>query len=165
LSAPSFDPAGILRALNDREVDYLLIGGLAVIAHGHLRATADVDIIPRPESANLERLAAALADLRAELAGVDAHLLGIALDAATLGEGANFTLTTTHGDLDVMQEVPGMSAYQALADQAVSTELDEVPVRVLALNDLIELKRAADRPLDRADVAALSEIARLDEQI
>jgi hypothetical protein len=98
LRAPSFDPAGILRALNDREV----------------------------------------------------------------GEGANFTLTTTHGDLDVMQEVPGMSAYGPLADRALSTELDNVPVRVLALNDLIELKRAADRPLDRADVLVLSEIARLD---
>ena len=163
MSAPSFDPAGILRALNDREVDYLLIGGLAVIAHGHLRATADVDIIPRPEPANLERLAAALEDLHAELAGIDAHLLGIALDAATLGEGANFTLTTAHGDLDVMQEVPGMSAYGPLAAGSVSTELDHVPVRVLALNDLIELKLAADRPLDRADAAALSEIARLDE--
>ena len=164
MSAPPFDPAGILAALNARAVDYLLIGGLAVIAHGHLRATADVDILPRPDAENCRRLAAALGELEAEIAGVDAHLLGIALDAPTLADGANFTLTTRLGALDVMQDVPGVSEYEPLAARAVISELDGVAVRVLALSDLIALKRAADRPRDRDDVAALDEIARLDEQ-
>jgi hypothetical protein len=164
VNAPLFDPAGILATLNAHTVDYLLIGGLAVIAHGHLRATADVDVLPRPGAENHRRLAAALRELDAQLAGVDAHLLGIELDAPTLAEGANFTLTTRLGALDVMQEVPGASAYEPLAARAVASELDGVPVRVLARADLIALKRAADRPRDRDDVAALDEIARLDEQ-
>jgi predicted nucleotidyltransferase len=161
VTAEGFDPAGILRALNARAVDYVLIGGFAVIAHGHLRATADVDVLPNPAPANMTLLAAALADLGAQLAGVDAHLLGIELSADTLGEGANFTLTTRLGDLDVMQDVPGAVAYERLAGDAVATELDGVPVRVVSLDDLIALKRAADRGRDRDDLAALTEIARL----
>lgn len=161
MSVPGFDPAGILRILHAEPVRYLLIGGLAVIAHGHLRATADIDILPSPEPANLEALARALETLDARLAGVDAHLLDIELDGPTLGEGANFTLETSHGDLDVMQQVPGARPYAQLDADAIQTELDGVPVRVVSLADLIALKRAADRPRDREDVAALAEIARL----
>ena len=88
-------------------------------------------MLPRPEAANYPRLAAALAGLDAQLAGVDAHLLGIELDAPTLAQGANFTLTTRLGALDVMQEVPGVGAYDPLAARAVLSELDGVAVRVL----------------------------------
>jgi predicted nucleotidyltransferase len=163
VTAERFDPAGILRALNARGVDYVLIGGFAVIAHGHLRATADVDVLPNPAVENMAPLAAALADLGAELAGVDAHLRGIELSAETLANGANFTLTTRLGDLDVMQEVPGAVAYERLAGDSVATELDGVPVRVVSLDDLIALKRAADRGRDRDDLVALTEIARMRE--
>jgi predicted nucleotidyltransferase len=161
VTADAFDPAGILRALNARGVDYLLIGGFAVIAHGHLRATADVDVLPNPAPENMTPLAAALADLEARISGVDADLLGMDLSPATFGEGADFALTTRLGDVDVMQDVPGAVSYQRLADDAVATELDGVPVRVVSLDDLIALKRAADRGRDRDDLEALTEIARL----
>ena len=164
MSGPGFDPAGILRALEAHRVRYVLIGGLAVIAHGHLRATADIDILPNPEPANLAALAGALQALDARISGVDADLLGIELDAPTLAQGANFTLETALGALDVMQAVPGARPYEQLDADAVSTELDGVPVRVVSLADLLALKRAADRPRDREDVAVLTEIASLDDQ-
>ena len=159
MTGAGFDPPGLLAELNRHDVDYLLIGGLAVVAHGHLRATGDVDIHPRPDAENCRALAAALGDLDAGLAGVDAHLLGIELDAATLAEGANFTLTTRLGDLDVMQDLPGARPYAAMSADAVAIEVSGVPVRVVGYADLRALKRATDRPRDREDLRVLDAIA------
>ena len=55
------DVKAILRALVAEDVEFLVIGDLAVAAHGYPRATVDLDIIPRPEPTNLERLHGALA--------------------------------------------------------------------------------------------------------
>ncbi|HWA53829.1 MAG TPA: DUF6036 family nucleotidyltransferase [Solirubrobacterales bacterium] len=66
------DAERILRALAEHEVDYVLIGGLAVQTHGHVRTTNDADLIPAPDPANLERLASALSLPEAK-ALVDLH--------------------------------------------------------------------------------------------
>ncbi|MEJ7718772.1 MAG: nucleotidyltransferase [Thermoleophilaceae bacterium] len=92
----------ILRVLVRHGVDFVVIGGLAVQTHGHLRTTKDLDLVPEPSRENYVRLAAALAELEAVLRGVDADLLGIDVtDADHLGWGGNFTLVTKHGWLDV----------------------------------------------------------------
>ncbi len=62
---PQVQPLELLRVLREHDVDFLVIGGVAVAAHGYLRATKDVDIIPRPSRENLDRLAAALETLDA----------------------------------------------------------------------------------------------------
>ncbi|MBI2983082.1 MAG: hypothetical protein HYY42_02685 [Chloroflexi bacterium] len=56
---PASDPRRIFEVLARHRVDYVLIGGLAVVAHGHTRNTRDVDLRAAPERANLENLAAA----------------------------------------------------------------------------------------------------------
>jgi hypothetical protein len=61
------DAERILRALAEHGVDYVLIGGLAVQTHGHVRTTNDADLIPAPDPANLKRLAAALRALDARV--------------------------------------------------------------------------------------------------
>ena len=53
----SFDPEALLRRLGASAVEYVVIGGFAVIAHGVVRATDDLDIVPSPDRENLERLA------------------------------------------------------------------------------------------------------------
>jgi hypothetical protein len=60
---PRFDPEAILRALEAHRVNYVLIGGLAATLHGSPIRTGDANICPSPETDNLERLAAALADI------------------------------------------------------------------------------------------------------
>ncbi len=96
------DAEAILRTLSRHAVDFVVIGGFAVQTHGHLRTTKDLDIIPTPSSENLVRLGRALEEIDAQLRGVDAHLLGIDVtNARHLAAGANFTLTTRHGWLDV----------------------------------------------------------------
>jgi hypothetical protein len=71
----TLDPARVFATLDRHEVDHVTIGAFAVIAHGYVRATADIDLMARQDRDNLERLAAAFAELRARLPGVDAEPL------------------------------------------------------------------------------------------
>jgi hypothetical protein len=73
-----FAPERIVAALNDAGVAYVIVGGIAVAAHGVVRATRDLDLVPAPDAANLERLANALTELGAEHP-VDARLEGSSL--------------------------------------------------------------------------------------
>jgi transcriptional regulator with XRE-family HTH domain len=61
------DAERIFRALAEHGVEYVLIGGLAVQTHGHVRTTNHADLIPAPDPANLKRLAAALLSLDARV--------------------------------------------------------------------------------------------------
>jgi len=76
-----------------------------------------------------------------------------------LAEGGNFRLLTTDGVLDVMQWIPGIAkdhAYAALAGEAIEGEAFGVPLKVCSLEHLKAMKRAADRPQDRQDLADLA---------
>lgn len=154
------DPRSVFQVLADHEVDCVVIGGVAVVAHGHTRNTRDVDFVAATDRANLERLARALEALDAELWGVDAHLLGIELDADTLASGGNFTLQTKAGGLDFFNEVPGGIPYEELRERSILVEVSGIPIRIAGLDDLIRLKAAAGRPRDLADIAALTDPAR-----
>ncbi len=127
-----------------------------MIAHGHTRNTRDVDFVAAADRANLRRLAAALRELRARLSGTDAHLLDIDVyDADTLGSGANFTLETDAGGLDFFGDVPGAAPYEQMRERALVVDLGGLVIRVAGLDDLIRMKRAAGRPQDLDDIAAL----------
>lgn len=151
------EPARVFAVLDRHDVDYLTIGGFAVIAHGYVRATADVDLVARQDHENLVRLAAAFAELNARLRGVDADLLDVdPTDPETLANGASFTLDTDAGPVDYLNDVPGVDDYAALRDRAVEATAAGVVVRVAGLDDLIRMKRASGRPQDLRDIANLS---------
>lgn len=151
------DPARIFATLDGHDVDYVTIGGFAVIAHGFVRATADVDLVARQDRLNLERLAAAFAELNARLRGVDAELLEIdPTDPDALASGASFTLATDAGPVDYLNEVPGAAEYEGLRQRAVETTAAGVTVRVAGLDDLIRMKRASGRLRDLRDIANLT---------
>ena len=157
----------LVGALHAAHIDYVVIGGFAVAAHGFVRATKDLDIVPSGDAANLARLAAVLRDLGAELFGTDEfdpdEFPFDPLDPAQLAEGGNFLLLTRFGRLDMMQWVPGIDAdqaYERLRRAAVPTELDGHPVLVCSREDLIAMKRAAGRPQDLVDLRELGEDVR-----
>lgn len=153
----TLDPARVFAALDQHEVDYLTIGAFAVIAHGYVRATADIDFVARQDRENLERLASALADLGARLRGVDAELLDIdPTDPDVLANGASFTMDTDAGPVDYLNDVPGAGDYDDLRGRAVEATAAGVVVRVVGLDDLIRMKRASGRPQDLRDIANLS---------
>ena len=151
------DPARVFATFDRHGVDYITIGAFAVIAHGYVRATADIDVIARQDRENLERLAAAFAELNAALRGVDADLLDIdPTDPDVLANGASFTLDTDAGPVDYLNDVPGAGDYDDLRARAVEANAAGIMVRVVGLDDLIRMKRASGRPQDLRDIANLS---------
>lgn len=157
---PAFDPAAILRVLLDHGVEFIVVGGLAVQAHGHLRTTTDLDIVPAADLLNLSRLSEALAAVAAQLLGG-----GDAGDPHLLTRAALVSLTTDHGRLDLLNigladSLP--TSYDQLRGRAVEVDLDGRTVAVAGLDDLIRMKRVVGREVDLSDIGALT---RSDEQL
>lgn len=152
-----FDPEEILRVLAEHRVDYVVVGGVAVQTHGHIRGTQDLDIVPDPDLANLSRLGEALAELGARLYRA-ARPVDIT-DPQILSGFGLVPLLTVHGRLDVIniESTPGTpAAYGALRERALEVDLGGTPIPVVALDDLIKMKRATAREVDRADIRALT---------
>jgi hypothetical protein len=158
----AIDPEPLLATLVEHGVDLIVVGGYAVAAHGHVRATKDIDICPDPAEDNLRRLAAALAELEADPIGLDDFAAGefdLVPDFEGLKMGGNWTLMTKHGRLDVMQYLPGLGAdgggWRQLDRHAVTRQFLGHECRFCSYEDLIKMKQSADRPQDRIDVENL----------
>lgn len=149
------DAERIFRSLAERGVDYVLIGGIAVQTHGHVRMTNDVDLIPAPNPANLERLAAALRSLDARVLNPGSE--NIAIDASMLPRATIWQFATRDGDIDVMHEVPDGAPFAQLSERALRVRLGDVEVPVVGLDDLIRMKLARGRSIDLEDIAALTD--------
>lgn len=156
------DFPGLLRALVEARVEFIIVGGAAATAHGSTRLTQDLDVVYARDSGNLERLAAALAPHEPYLRGAPEGL-PFSLDAATLAAGLNFTLTSKLGDLDLLGEIVGGGGYADLLPHSIEIELFGVRCRCLGLAKLIEVKRAAGRPRDLEVLAELEAIREQEE--
>lgn len=158
-SSPSLHAERLLGVLRDHDVDFVIIGGFALSAHGVVRGTKDIDVMPDPHRGNLERLAGALREVGAEvLLAEDFHPseVGLAPDGKGLALGGNWALRTALGRLDVMQDVPGVKSYDALRAGAVEREVPGAGAfRFSGLDDLIAMKVAAGRPQDELDITSL----------
>ena len=157
-SWPEFRPTALLGLLAHAEIDFVVIGGVAVVVQAHPRFTRDLDICYATNRSNLERLGSLLVSLDAKLRGVEEDVPFVP-DARTLRSTQMLTLTTSEGNLDLLVDPPGSPGYAALRRRADVIELVGVSVRVASLEDLIEMKRAAGRPQDEIDIESL-EIAR-----
>jgi predicted nucleotidyltransferase len=138
----------LLRALSEHGVDFVVIGGMAGLVHGSAYPTFDLDVAYLRDSANLERMAAALQDLDVSLRGAPADL-PFQVDARTLANGANFTFDSPHGSFDILGDVAGIGAYEALRNGAVVATIEGIEVRVASIDHLIAMKRAANRTKDK----------------
>jgi predicted nucleotidyltransferase len=148
------DLPALLRALADSDVRFIVIGGMAGIAHGAARVTFDIDCVYARDAQNLSRLAATLRQFSPSLRGAPAGL-PFRLDEATLRSGLNFTLDSTAGPIDLLGEVAGGGTYEALLPSTAELEVFGRPCRVVTLDALIALKRAAGRPKDLEAIAEL----------
>lgn len=161
-----FDPVGMLRALHEHGVRYVVVGGFAAAAQGSPFPTNDVDVTPERSAENLSRLSDALTGLDARVR-VDGIPEGLEFrhNAQSLADVMVLNLTTRLGDLDLVMQPAGDADYFALADRGVVLRLHGVPVTLAALNDVIESKEAAGRDKDRAALPVLRALQRrLSEQ-
>ncbi len=148
----------LLRRLTAAGVDFVIVGGVAVVLQASPRFTRDLDICYATTHDNLERLGGVLADLGAMLRGVEEDL-PFSPDARTLRGTQTLTLTTSEGDIDLLVDPDGSPDYATLRQRADRMELDDLTVAVATIEDLIAMKRAAGRPQDLVDLESL-EIAR-----
>jgi hypothetical protein len=152
-----FDLRSLLEALHDHDVRFVVIGGVAVGAHGFVRGTEDLDLVPDPDPENLKRLTTALGDLESTLPTVGGRQFDSASDASVIRRGGNVTATTKFGALDVVQRARGVPSYSQLADDAIESELLGIPVHVCSLARLREMKQAQSRTQDLLDLENLPE--------
>ena len=148
------DFEALFRALAPAEVRFIVIGGVAAILHGTARITYDVDVVYARDRENIRRLVSALKPFSPYLRGVPKGL-PFTWDERTVLNGLNFTLETTIGDVDLLGEVAGGGSYTELLPYSQDGVAFGFSCRVVTLEKLIVLKRAAGRPKDLEPIAEL----------
>jgi predicted nucleotidyltransferase len=148
------DFAGLIRALADAGVEFIVVGGVAAAAHGPAWATCDVDVVYARSPDNMARLADALAPLEPHLRSAPPGL-AFRWDAETMAHGLNFPLATRLGDLDLLGEIVGGGGYRELHRHTARLSLSGMECLCLDLDTLIRVKRAAGRPKDFEAIAEL----------
>jgi hypothetical protein len=159
LGQPEFRLRQLLQRLTEHGVDFVVVGGVAVILQASPRFTKDLDICYSPELENLDRLGAVLIELGAKLRGVDEDLPFVP-DGRALRQTPILTLTTSDGGLDLLVEPDGSPGYKTLRRRADQIDIEGIAVRVASIDDLISMKRAAGRPQDLVDLESLESARR-----
>lgn len=150
----------VIVALTEAEVRFVIVGGVAVVLHGHPRLTADLDLVIDLEVESVKRAIQGLTEL-----GLVPRLPVPAVAFADPETRARwvrerslvvFTLTDPEGGLlevDLFARSP--MPFEALWSNAVTVPLGETTVRIAAIDNLIAMKGEAGRPQDLADISAL----------
>lgn len=136
-------------------MSYVVVGGVAVQAHGGQRMTQDLDLVVPSDPENFERLAAALAELDARILGPDGRRSAATPPASLLASGDLWRLDSAHGLVDVVLLPAALGTFDAVRGRAHDVELGELVVPVAARSDLIAMKQASGRPQDLEDVELL----------
>lgn len=140
------EQVSLFAALCAAGVEYAVVGGVAVNAHGFIRNTRDLDIFIRPTEDNARAVFRALGALGAPLENLDFTDL--------LTEDGQYQLQTEHGRIDLLSSIGEMPFDQVWRNR-VDVEIDGVIVPFISKQDLIENKRQVGRLIDLADVEQL----------
>lgn len=157
-SLSDYHPAALVQALVDGGVDFVIVGGVAVVLQAMPRFTKDLDICYSTAQDNLDALGDVLVALTARLRGIP-ETVPFVPDGPTLRRTQILCLTTPAGDIDLLVDPDGAPGYDALRARASVMELSGRSVRVASIEDMLAMKRAAGRPQDLADIESL-EVAR-----
>lgn len=149
-----YQPAALVRALVKGDVDFVIIGGIAVVLQAMPRFTKDLDICYSTAPSNLEALGNVLVGLKARLRGI-AEEVPFVPDARTLTQTQILCLTTPTGDIDLLVNPDGAPTYDTLRRRADIMELGGQSVRIASIEDMLAMKRAAGRPQDLIDIESL----------
>lgn len=162
------DTERIMSTLAAHKVGYVLVGGLAAIAHGSTLATADIDMVPDADPANLERLLGALEELDAKIligkrrqAMEDSEpweSIELKKGVAGLLSAEAWHFTTSAGPVDIVMTAAGVGPYEAHLDGVEEREVFDIRVLVAGIDDLVASKKALKRPKDQAVLQELMKL-------
>jgi hypothetical protein len=148
IEAP-FEVGRMLGRLNDVGIPYVVVGGIAVIVHGYVRPTEDLDVLVPQSQQTGDALRALLTDWGAT------RLDGSALPDALFDGDHNVRARTPDGVIDFIPEGEPPLDFEGVRQTARLVEIDGVETRVCDLGHLAAFKRLAGRMRDRADLAEL----------
>ena len=156
--------ASMLGGLIDKKVRFVVVGGLAAAAHGSSRITNDLDICyDAIDRDNVRALATVLASWNAYPRAVQ-EALPFIMDDRTLRGAPILTLTTTEGDIDVLDQIAEIGPYAKVRKNSEQVTALGVRFRVLDLPSLIKAKRAAGRLRDFEHLPELEALLALRRQ-
>jgi predicted nucleotidyltransferase len=139
----------LLKRLVAADIRFVLVGGLAAVAHGSAYVTIDLDICYQRSPDNIKRLVSLLNKLHTSLRDAPKDLPFV-LDEKTFSLGMNFTFDTDLGALDLLGEISGVGTYPEVEKLSEPLDLFGFRVDILSLEGLIKSKQAAGRPKDEA---------------
>jgi predicted nucleotidyltransferase len=140
-----FEP--IITSLAKNEVEFVIIGGLAITHYGSAYVTQDFDFCYLRTPENIKRIVDAMGPFNPRLRNFPEGLPFI-FDKSTLQNGTNFTFDTDIGDIDLLGEVAGVGTYVEVEKDSKEVLMFGQLVKVISLEKLISAKRAAGRTKD-----------------
>lgn len=137
-----------INALNNQRVEYILVGGYAVILHGYNRTTGDMDIWVNPSSENYQRIVKAFAEFGMPVFDMTEQKF------LQTEEFDVFSFGVSPTSIDLMTSVKGLDFAAAYPNSTVY-EFDDLSIRVIMYDDLLRAKKAAGRNKDLNDIEQL----------
>ena len=146
-----FDPFAMCDILNQEGVEYVVLGGFAAILRGSPITTHDLDVIPWRDRSNLDRLGRALTRMNAKIRTAG-DPVPTKIDGAFLANMPHMlNLVTDFGEMDLTFSPAGSAGDFEGWKRGATLEVieDDLTVLVASLDDIIDSKRAANRPKDQ----------------
>jgi len=147
-----------LKYLLHNDVDFLLVGGYAVIYHGYARMTNDMDIWINPNHKNKDKFISALRAYGIEEADL-AHLSSLDFNQALA-----FHIGESHDKIDFLTKMVGLK-FEEAAQRMEQLKVDDISVNIIHIEDLIINKMLSNRMKDKADVEELQKIMQLKKEL
>jgi predicted nucleotidyltransferase len=157
------DFEGLLTLLGEAGVEFIVIGGVAVVAHGSAYNTFDLDVCYHRTRENIVRLCHAVVPIHPTLRNAPKDI-PFRFDPPTVQAGLNFTLDTDLGALDLLGEVPPLGSYPQVVAHSEAIPLFGLQVQVLSLDALIQVKQSTGRLKDKLVLPELEALLELKKQ-
>ena len=159
------DFGSLIKALSENCVDCVIIGGVAMAIHGSSYTTEDFDIAYDRDKQNIQKLVAALKpfDPRLRVQG-ESKGVRFPFDEHTIANGADFTLPTDAGAVDLLSHIDGFQTYTEVKASSQPVHAFGCEVAVLSIDGLIRAKRASARPKDLLAIPELEVLKDAEQQ-
>ena len=142
------DFSDFIHCFNKHKVEYILVGGMAVVLNGYIRTTGDMDVWVERSSANYKKICTAFNEFGMSLFDMtEENFLSDKYDVWSFGREPV--------RIDLMTHVKGLNFDEAFAQAQYFVE-DNVSFRYLHINSLIQAKQSSGRHKDLDDIEQLS---------